>query len=169
MSFPLIAAGVELAASGIKAYGAYQEGQAASQTAYYNAAVAENNAKIAEQMANREAAAGVIAASRESMKTGARVGAIKAAQAANGVDVNSGSAVDVQASERMLGKLEADTVLNNAQLRAYGYRVQAQSDRAQAELYRRGGDQAKTAGKIGAAGDLLSGAASVATKWYESK
>ena len=40
---------------------------------------------------------------------------VKTAQAANNVDVNIGSAVNVQASERETNVLNTDTVLNNAE------------------------------------------------------
>lgn len=166
---PIAIAGVQLAGTALGAFGQYRQGQASQQSAYYNAAVAHNNAIINEQKAERAAAAGTELASRESMKSGARVGAIKAEQAASGIDVNSGSAVDVQASQRALGKLDADTVMNNSLMQVYGYRVAAQSDEAQAQLDMMGGDQAASGGLIGAAGSLLSGASSAADKWYSSR
>ena len=47
---------------------------------------------------------------------GAAEGAkVKTAQAANNVDVNIGSAVNVQASERETNVLNTETVLNNAE------------------------------------------------------
>ena len=47
----------------------------------------------------------------------------KTAQAANNIDVNTGSAVDVRASEREADVLDTATVLSNAELEAYA-RVQ---------------------------------------------
>lgn len=165
-ALPFIAIGASIAGAGVSAYGQYQQGLANQRTAYYNAAVAHNNAIMEGQKAERAAAAGTEAASRESMKSGARLGAIKAEQAANNIDVNSGSAVDVQASQRMLGKLSADTVMNDALTQVYGYRVAEQSYETQAQLDMMEGDQAKTSGMIGAAGTLLGGASSAADKWY---
>jgi hypothetical protein len=149
-----------LASAGVKAYGDYQAGQAGYQTGMYQAAVAMNNAVIANQMADREGFAGEVASGLESMRGGARVGDEKAAMAANGVDVNSGSAVDVAVSQRMESKLSADTTMNNALLKAYGYRVQAQSDIAQSQLDTMGANNRRAAGRISAFGDLLSGASS---------
>ena len=63
-----------------------------------------------------------------------QLGGIKTAQAANGIDVNSGSALDLQASQRAKGQLDAQTALQKAQVEAYGYRVNAVSDTGQAQL-----------------------------------
>ena len=78
--------------------------------------------------------------------------------AANGVDVNTGSAVGVEAGERETSNLDAETVLNNAELTAYGYTTQASNFNAQAQQDVIGGD-------IGAAGSLLSNASSIGFKW----
>ena len=149
-----------LASAGVKAYGDYQAGQAGYQSGMYQAAVAVNNAAIANQMADRETYAGEVSAGMESMRGGAKQGDEKAAMAANGVDVNSGSAVDVAVSQRMQSKYNADTTMNNALLKAYGYRVQAQSDIAQSQLDTMGANNKRAAGRISAFGDLLSGASS---------
>ena len=70
------------------------------------------------------------------MKSAAASGRLKAGQAANGVDVNSGSAVAVQSGQRKAGLLDTATVANNAELQAYGYRSQAAGFNAQAGLER---------------------------------
>ena len=157
---PFIGPALGLASAGMSAYGALQSGNAGYQSGMYQAAVAMNNAAIANQMADREGFAGEVASGLESMRGGARVGDEKAAMAANGVDVNSGSAVDVAVSQRMQSKLSADTTMNNALLKAYGYLVQAQSDMAQAQLDVMGANNKRSAGRISAFGDLLSGASS---------
>lgn len=140
-----------LAGTAVSAVGSLQSG-------FYSAQVAENNAKIATQNAGYARESGQQQAAVTSMKGAAKVAHVKASQAASGIDVNTGSAVDVQAGEREVAKLDADTVLNNAELQAYGYTTQATSFKAQAE-------QDKTAAIIGATGDLLSGASSLDMKW----
>jgi hypothetical protein len=157
---PFVGPALGLVSSGMQAYGAYQTGQSGYQSGMYQAMVAQQNAAIANQMGDRETYAGEVSSGMESMRGGARLGDTKAAQAANGLDVNSGSAVDVQASQRMMEKLNADTTMNNALLKAYGYRVQSQSDQAQAQLDVMGAGNARKAGRIKAWGDLLTGAAS---------
>src|ERR1700677_4764300 len=124
---PIIGA---LASAGGALYGGIAQSEAAS----YQAQVSRNNALIADQNATRAIAAGQQQAQTQSLKNAATAGAIKTSQAANGVDVNSGSAVDVQASQREVGQLDTQTTLQKAQQEAYGYRVKAVSDTAQAGL-----------------------------------
>src|SRR6185312_13605871 len=83
-----------------------------------------------------------------------RGASIKAAEASGNVDVNSGSASDVQQSQRELGELNTATVASNAALQAYGYRAQASYFEGQSNLY---SDEAT--GDI--AGGFLSGAGSL--------
>lgn len=155
------------------AAGTKQAGAAASASSYYQAAVAANNAKIAEAQADRALAAGRVETQAVGLKSAANLGAIKAEQAASGIDVNTGSAVDVQASARMLGKQAAEQTMNNAQERAWGYRIAAQNDKAQAELDMMTGknqlaaaDTAATAQQFGALGTGLMGTAQAfGPKW----
>jgi hypothetical protein len=142
----------------VGAIGQYQSGM-------YQARVAANNAEIAEHNAEYARAAGAQQADIESRKNAARVGAIRAGLAANGVDVNSGSAVDVQAGERETGKLDVDTVLHNAELQAYGYTTQAANFRAQSEEDKSGAAIGLAGGLLKAGGGLLGDASSLSFKW----
>lgn len=163
----LAGAAVALLAVGtvVQTAGAIQSGNAANKIAGYQAQVAHNQAIIDEQNAIYALQAGDQDAATKSMEGAAAVGSIRAAQAASGIDVNTGSAVDVQASERIRSALDTETVRHNAQLRAYGYRSQAMADEAEAGLRRAEGAQAKKAGQIKGLGTLLSGASSVAGMW----
>jgi hypothetical protein len=96
------------------------------------------------------------------MEYAAEGGAIKAAQAAGGVDVNTGSNKDVQVSQRELRKLDTEQEMNKAQLAAYGYRTQATNYQAQAGLYSYEAPQALKGAELGAAGSFTSAAA----KWF---
>lgn len=121
---------------------------------FYQGQVAENNSIIAQQRADYAKQAGSQTASIAAMKAAAEGADIKVAQAANGVDVNTGSAHEVQTSHRIASELDVDTILHNANLEAYGYTVQADQLKDEANLSR-------TMGVIGAAGDLLTGASGV--------
>lgn len=145
------------------------EAQAAQQN--YQAQVAENNKVIAEQNARVSAAAGEQQALNKSMETRAKVGGMIAAQAASGVDVNSGSALDVQTSEKQIGALDALTIRSNAAREAYGFMQQGQNFQAEADLNRMGaasniqaGKNAKQAGSMAATASILGGFTSAATK-----
>lgn len=164
-------AGLGLSALGgvTGAIGAIQQGQAASEAAKYNASVAASNADMAKRNAQMAGEAGAQQAAMQEQKTRAQVGEIKANQAASGVDVNSGSALDVRSSAAELGELDALTVRTNAAKEAYGYQTQAVSDKAQAGLDRFEAENDETAGELGAASTLLGSAASGASNYYRYK
>lgn len=147
------------------AVGTIAGGEAQSQAAAYQAQVAQNNATIARQNAKYAIAAGHEQAAITSEKGAATGGQIKADQAANGVDVNSGSALDVQESQRGESKLDTETALNNAQLTAYGYRSQAVGYEAQSNLDTSEAQSAPIGADLAAGGSLLSNASSIGFKW----
>jgi hypothetical protein len=151
---------VALAGAAISAVGSIEQGQAQSNAANYQSQVAANNAKIAQQNAAYSLAAGQVQATDQGLKNRAQGGRIVASQAANNVDVNSGSAVAVQQSQRETGMENVQQTLQNANLQAYGYRTGAISDTAQSQLYGLEANQAPIGADLGAAGGLLSHASS---------
>lgn len=168
----LAGGGMKLLSGFTGAQGAEQTAAANAQAANYQAAVASNNAIVAGQQADYAVAAGVEKAGTESLKGAATVGTIKANQAGSGIDVNRGTAVDVQAGARSAGELNSETVLNNAELSAYGYRSQQTNFQAESRLKTLEAGNDVTAGGIAATGDieggfggLLSSASSIPTKF----
>jgi len=155
------------AAAVVGTYGAIEAGHAQSAAASYQAQVAANNATIAEQNAQYATQAGNTQAQAEQLKTAQQVGAIRAAQAANGLDVNSGSALDVQSGTKTIGALNADTIRNNAALQAYGYQAQSVSSTAQSQLDTAQSAQALTAGTIGGMSSVLGGASSIGSQYAQ--
>lgn len=151
-----------IGAAAIQGISAYQQGQAASKAAAYNAQVADNNSKIATQNAEFAGAEGEANAGASAMKTASQIATIKTAQAANGVDVNSGSAVNVRASEAELGEVNALNIRANAARQAYGYATQSQQFTSQKQLDEVQSDQANTGSYLSAAGSFLGGASSAA-------
>jgi hypothetical protein len=155
--------------------GTLQAGRAASAASNYQAMVAANNAVLANEAADRTLAAGAQQTQDVSMKSAANVGAIKAAQAGGGIDVNSGTALDVQSSARELGALASTRTMENAQERSWGYRVQASNDVAQAQLdlmqgknQLAGAETAATTQELGGLGTGLLGAAqALSPKWAQ--
>ncbi len=131
-----------------------------AQASRLQAQIAQNNSALAGQNAFATANAGEAAQNQAQMKTRAVIGATKAAQAANGIDVNTGSAVDVRASEAELGKMDAMTIRSNAARQAYGYQVEGVTQRAQSKLLKAQATQAEIAGVINAGADLLGGSSS---------
>ena len=156
-----------IAGAAISAGGTILGGIASGNAASYQATVARNNAVIANQNAAYATAAGQQQAEQQGLKGAAAVGRIKASQAANGVDVNTGSAVDVQKSQAEESQLDTETVLNNAELQAYGYRSQATNFTAQAGLEQTQAEEAPIGAGLAAGGGLLSSASSVGTNWVK--
>lgn len=149
------------------ALGAFEQGQSTASADKYNGQIALANSQIATRNAVQASEAGEIQAANSEMRTRANAGAIKTNQAASGVDVNKGSAVDVQQSEDQLGKLDALTIRSNAAKQAYGYETQSFSDTAQSELDKSAATNAATAGDIGAGSTLLGQGSNAGTKFQE--
>lgn len=154
-----------VAGAAISAFGTIEGGIAQGKAASYQAAIAQNNAVIAGQNATHAERAGFAQAAAVSRKAAATQGRIKTAQAANNIDVNSGSAVRVQAGEREAGALDTATTLSNAELQAYGYRNQATGFTAEAGLKQFEAKEAPVGADFTAAGNLLSKASSLPTGW----
>lgn len=150
-ALPFIAA----ASIGASALGSIAQGNQQAAAGKYNAQVQFNNAKIAQQNATFAGEQGAANAATEQQKTRAQVGEIKAAQAANGIDVNKGSAVDVRSSAAELGELNAITIRSNAARQAYGFQTQAASDMAQSQLDKQQAKYDRQAGYIKAGTTLL--------------
>lgn len=148
-------------------YGALKTAQAQKNSANYNAAVANINATQAER--NRELASeqGMAEQAIQQRKTRAEVGAIRANQAASGVDVNSGSALDVRSSAAELGELDAISVRQKGTLAAYGYDTQKTGFQDEASLDTQEAKSASEAGNINAATSLLGSVSTGASNYYK--
>jgi hypothetical protein len=159
MGLPLAVIG--MAGAAVSAFGTYEQGQAQSAAAAYQAQVAQNNANIARQNASMESQAGEIAVTNQGLKTRATVGKEKAYAGTSGVTTGAGSEEAVQGGTRMMGMLDALTTRSNAVKKAWASEVQATSDEAQSKLYDFQSETSAIGGDIGAAGSLLSGASTV--------
>ena len=137
------------------------------QQAMFQAQVAQNNAAIMRQNAQMATEAGGYEESVSKLRTGQEVGAERAAQGANNVDVNVGSPAQVRESTQTLGAMDAAMIHYNAAKEAYGYGVEAQTAAAQAQLFKRAAVGGLVAGGLGAGASLLGGGASLASKWAQ--
>ena len=165
--FGLAEAGIALSAigTGVGAIGAISSANAQAAEANYQAQVAKNNQTIANQNAAYAAEAGNQAAETQGLKEREAAGALLAEEAASGTDVNSGSNVNLRATQEEIGQLDVETVRQNAALSAYGFRTQATGFGAEAELEAAKAAAAPTAGLISAGSTLIGGAGTLATKW----
>lgn len=159
VALPIIAIGATVVGTAISAYGAYSAGVTGKAVANYQAAVANNNATIAKQNADYATEAGNAKAQQQELTTRALIGSEISGQASSGLDVNSGSAVDVRRSAAALGTLSELNIRNNAAREAYGFTSQGSNYTAEAGLDTAKGSAALTSGELSAAGTLIGGAA----------
>jgi hypothetical protein len=157
-----------MAGAGVSAAGTIAGGIASQNASNYQAAVANNNSIVAQQNAVHAEQAGEVSAENQSLKGAAEGGKVKVAQAANGVNVNSGSALDVQVGERETNQLNTETVFQNDLMQAYGYRVQSENFQSEAALDKAKADEAVPAAVLSATGSLLSSASGIGGKWSGS-
>lgn len=150
-ALPFISLATTLAGGVISGIGAERSAQAQANAANYNAAVARNASIFAQQQ-------GEVNAEASDRRTAAMIGRQRATYAAGGLDVNSGSPLDIQADTAQMGRLNSLTIRNNAARTAYGYEAQGNLDTAEASNY-------KTAGDTAMLGSLIGTAGAVGDKW----
>lgn len=185
----IITVATAVVGTAIAAKSASDQAKAARGQAAYAAGVARNNAIIADQQAEsarafaeRSAldaeARGIAEEQRVRRQTAQLVGRQRAVLAANGVQVDAGSALDITTDSKAIGEIDALTVRSNAAREALGYREQGAQDAYALQLRGRGyeseavladyaGANAAAQGRSAVAGTLITGATSVASKWYD--
>lgn len=155
-----------LAAGGLSAYSSVQAGRSARQAGEYNATVAENQAK-AEEWAGHDAAVRGADRAAQRIEMGRKVaGSQVAAFGAAGVDVTTGSPLDLLTETAGFGELDALTEINNARREQYGHTVAATNLRAKAGLDRYTGRAGRRTGYLNAGGTILG---SVGQMYYNAK
>ena len=131
--------------------GSMMQAKGQTENADFQSGMMKQNAAFKYQTANETVLAGDTSADWQRVKAGQAIGTQRSVQAANGIDVNSGSSALIQDDTAMLGELDALTIQNNAAREAYGLRVQADQDRSNAK-------QTVKNGKTAAMGSILGGA-----------
>lgn len=181
MCSPAIAMGMKVVGAVVGMVGQIREGQNQQNAANYQAAISRNNAIIASnnaiharQLADDARDRGeteVLSFSERVRRLG---GQQRAVLAANGVLVDTGSALDITSETAETGQLDALTIRANAEREALGFEQQANNFEAasgnqiaQANLQTMAGASAASAGNARGLSSLLTGAGSVASKWYQ--
>jgi hypothetical protein len=127
----------------------------------YEAHQNEVNASLAEESAADALARGGEDEARQRCDTRGLIGSQRAGYAAQGVQVDNGSALDIVSDSARQGELDALTIRTNAAREAHGFTVEALNDRAAAE-------QARSASRSAARTTLLGGAAQLWAMGSES-
>lgn len=97
---------------------------------------AESQARLSEMQSEDALKRGQKEAANVKKKANLLQGSQRAAMAAQGIDVSSGSAGDILAETAESGSLDALTVKNNAFREAWGYRAQASQQRFEGRMKR---------------------------------
>ncbi len=172
MSAPLagqIGMGSTIGGGLLQAGGALAQGNAQAGMYNYQAGVADINAQISLQNATYARQKGEADAQNYGLKGAQQAAQIKIAQASSGLDINSGSAKDVQTSEHTVQNLDLTQIRSNAAKTAYDYTTQATQYQNQAGLDRLAGENSQRAGLINSMSSILGTTGSVSTRWLQSQ
>ncbi len=143
----------------ISSYSQYQQGQASSKAAAYNAKMEDYNAELAQRRATDARARGATAAEQVQADASRFAGEGRAGFAGGNVDVGSQSVKYWELDTANAGAKDAQHTIANAEQEAQGLQAQGWNARASARLTRAQGQSARNAGYLGAGSSLLAGAA----------
>lgn len=115
-----------LTSAGSEGIGAFQQAGLYAQQGKWARESSEFSARMAELQAKDSERRGALAAQAIRSQGRRVVGAQRAALAAQGVDVSTGSAVDVQADTAYQAEADAQQTISNAWRESWGIRTQAQ-------------------------------------------
>lgn len=166
-SWAAIGTAASVAGGAVATGGALAKGAADRNQYQYQAGVALLNQNIAKQNAAYTRDVGENAAFISGRKTQATIAQQKVGQSAGGLDVNTGSNLDIRKSTTDVGAIDQATIRQNYAKKAYGYEVEAATKGAEAEGDVIAGDQASKAGNINAASSILGTVSSVSSKWLQ--
>jgi hypothetical protein len=171
-----------IAVVAIAAVSAFAAAKTQKAQAEYQGKVAANNAKAAEWQAEDAIQRGNAAADNVRRRGGQTAGSQRAAMAAAGLDIGTGSALSILEDTDYFNQLDQNTVRDNAAREAWGYKVQGSNAQATAQMYQstanginplfegvKGGAGAYYAGggNFGAGkNSLLNSGTAVNPKWY---
>lgn len=131
------------------------------------AAIADTNARIAELGAQSALNQGQQQVGALTLKSGQLKSSQRASMAANGIDLGTGNAAEIQASTEIMKNIDVDTLTANAARNAWGYRTQAMNFQNEAMSKRA---SAKMISPFGAAATSLIGSSGqIAGSWYSMR
>ena len=151
-----------VASAAFGAMGAAQQAKAQNNMAEYNAQVAQNNARAAEQEGAYARAQAARNADEKRRETARLIGAQRAKMGASGAVVESGSFLDLTLDSREQGELGAMALLQEGDMAAWRAQLQAGNFYSQAAQAR--ASKVNPRGVL--AGSLLSGAAGVGGAYF---
>ena len=148
----------------IQAIGTLASAGAQYQSAQYGKAMAEQNAKIAEQQGLASLRQGALEQERIARRARQIQGQQRALYGASGVDISSGSPLEIQASTEYMAAQDKALVRYNAELKKWGFDVESANYKAQAQQYGNMGKSAIVGGLLGAGSTILNGSGVLGSK-----
>lgn len=151
MCVPLaaLAVGSVVASTLVSAYGQVKAGN-------YAEAAAKEQARGLARAADDAKLRGELSAGQTGQEYQGLIGSQRAQMGAAGLDLQSGSPLEVLLGTAQVGEQDVQTIRNNAAREAWGYQSERRNVLAQGRL-------AKYSGRFGAAGTILGGAAQAAS------
>jgi hypothetical protein len=149
-----------IAGATMKVAGSIQEGNARADQLNQQGAVSDYNAQIAEQNAVIAWQQGTAREAQVRNRARQILGSQAANLAESGLDSGSGSALAMAKQSATNAELDSLNTLYGADLRARGYKMQAENEKYQGNLSHAGAGSARAMGYWAAAGAVVNSAAS---------
>ncbi len=130
------------AGGGASLLSAYQQSNALKSQAEFEKNQLDANARLADMQADDAIRRGSTEANRATRAGQETVSAQRVALAAQGIDINTGSAGAIQDETIALSQADADTIRNNAWREAWGFKVQASNARGTGRMTKVAGENA---------------------------
>lgn len=149
---------VSLLSTGASIAGVAVTAAASAQANKANAAIADNNAIIAQRNANDARSRGIAAEQEVQLRTRALIGKQINVLSERNLDVGTGSPLDIIGDTAALGKLDALTTRSNFEREAIAHETQQMNFKAQADQSRMAARSAAFEGLLGGFTTALGGA-----------
>lgn len=160
---PYVVGGLIVGNTAMKYSSQKKQAKAAKAEANYEAGIHEQNADIADAQARDATERGKTKEGRFRQDVSRLQGSQRARLAAQGIDIDTGSAGYLQSETAVIGEVDALTIRNNAAREAWGFKMQAVDARSKAQLTRMGGGNRARALRDASYSTLISGATDLAT------
>lgn len=135
----LVSMGMQAASSAASAKGAYDQAKAEKLAADWNAGIMEENAKMQELLAEQELEKGKHNVALAKMEGDLLIESQRGGFAAGGIKVDTGSALDVVVEQAGRNKYDQDMLKYNAEMSAWGRKMEAANLRQNAAMTRNTG------------------------------
>lgn len=164
-----LAATAAVITAGSQVYGGMQ----ANAQGKYQQQLAERNADLEDRSRRDAIARGETDQLQHYRKLSQALGEARLKSTASGLDVNFGSAADLESDIALMGYEDSATISQNTTKEVKGYDINAANYRSEGAAARMKGKAAQTAGFISAGGTLLSSASQISSmnvakgnNWY---